>query len=122
MSRSYAYDGRGNTTVITDALNAVSTFTYDTTAGRNNLLSETNPRGHTTTYEYDAHSNLVKRTDALSHVTTWSYDGQGQLVSTTDAASHTTTYGYDAYGYRTSVTDALGHTTTASPTTAPAAS
>ena len=107
----YAYDGRGNATTITDALNAVSSFAYDTTAGRNNLLSETNPRGFTTTYEYDARSNLVKRADALSHITTWSYDGQGQLVSTTDAASHTMTYGYDAYSYWTSVTDPLSHTT-----------
>ena len=81
----YAYDDRGNTTTITDALNARAALHLRHDAGRNNLLSETDPRGHTTTYEYDAHSNLTQRTDALSHVTTWTYDGYGQLVSTTDA-------------------------------------
>jgi len=85
------------------------TFTYDS---RNNLTSETDPLGRTTTYEYDARGNLVRRTDALGNVTTWAYNAYGQMLSTTDARGNTTQYAYDAWGHQTAITDALGNATT----------
>ena len=44
--------------------------TYD---DANNMLTETDPLGHTTTYTYDGDGNVLTTTDPLGNVTTNTY-------------------------------------------------
>ncbi|MDA1052746.1 MAG: dockerin type I domain-containing protein [Planctomycetota bacterium] len=86
-------------------------FAYDK---NNNLLEMTDPRGNTTSYEYDALDRLVKVREpapGLSHVpvsgdnvdasgrpvTDFIYDNLGNLWSVTDALGNTTDYRYDEW-------------------------
>jgi YD repeat-containing protein len=49
------------------------------------LTKETDPRGFTTRYEYDAFNRLVASTDALGGRTHTVYDKAGQMAATIDA-------------------------------------
>ena len=55
------------------------------------LLSSTDPLGHTTTNTYDANHNLISTTDPLGHTTTYTYDANGNKTSTTYPATATST-------------------------------
>jgi YD repeat-containing protein len=74
---SFAYDGNGNLTSLTDAL------------------------GHATTYTYDAMDPLVTRRDALLRQESSGYDAAGNLTSLTDRKGQATSFQYDALGRRT---------------------
>ncbi|MFJ8582118.1 RHS repeat-associated core domain-containing protein [Micromonospora sp. NPDC093277] len=66
------------------------------------VVSETDARGNTTTYEYDRGGNLVKatppKTGSTPEPVTYTYDLAGQLTSTTDATGAVTQFAYDALG------------------------
>jgi RHS repeat-associated protein len=102
----------------------VETKTYD---AHNNVLTDTDPTGITTTYTYDAHENLtsVSRPDVQTGkvaTTTYCYYGStgcgapagpsGDLYQVTDPSGKTTTYTYDTYGDVKTVEDGAGDTTT----------
>ena len=92
----------------TDALGDVTTTVFDA-AG--NTLRQTNARGSTTSYAYDALNRMVQSTDALNELTTVVFDAAGNQIATVDGRGERTTYGYDAVNRQVSATDALGHTT-----------
>jgi len=133
---NYAYDDFGNLTQTAAPLGRTNTSTYD---GNGNKLTDTDARGNTTTYHYDAlnrlietdyptspatasyktydfRGNVITETDQANHVTKHQYDLAGRETSRTQAYgtsnATTTTYGYDNAGRKTSETDALSHTTT----------
>ena len=102
----------------------VETKTYD---AHNNVLTDTDATGITTTYTYDAHENLasVSRPDVQTSTvatTTYCYYGSsgcgapagpsGDLYVVTDPSGKTTTYTYDTYGDVKTVKDGAGDTTT----------
>ena len=113
---SYAYNLSTNTTTVTypsDAGGNVGTATmvYD---GYGDVLSSTDPLGHTTTNVYDANRNLTSVTDPLGHVTTYTYDANGNKTSTTYPATATSTNttsttAYNQYSEPTQTTDELGN-------------
>jgi YD repeat-containing protein len=81
------------------------------------LISQTDPRGNVTRFEYDALdrrvAEIVDDPDGagllLGAATYFSYDFAGQLTSVRDPRNQVTQFGYDGLGRQTSVVDALGH-------------
>jgi YD repeat-containing protein len=130
---TYDYDPNANLSSLTNlsgTANAVtSTFAYDGTYGQ--LMSVTDPLGHTTSMAYDTIGNLTSVIDPLGHSASFGHTGSGLLTSVTDALQNTTTLTYnsadligitdplqntttmfyDAAGRVTSRTDPLGHST-----------
>jgi RHS repeat-associated protein len=108
---SFTYDPRFNRpTSITDRLNHTFTFTYDS---RGNLLSSTNPDGHSSLYIYNAFGQLIKFLDPIGNNTTIAYDDFGNLSSITAPAGDITSFIYDALSRPIQVIDALGRRITA---------
>lgn len=108
------YDTRGNPLTRTDALNRVTTYTYDTL---NDVTSITEPKTFgtthaTTTMTYDSGGNLLTRATPLlsatgattaTRTTTYHYDDAthpGDVTSMTDPNGSSWIYHYDAEGYR----------------------
>jgi RHS repeat-associated protein len=116
---AYAYDLVANSTTITyppDGSGNVGTATmvYDTNG---NLLSSTDPLGHTTTNVYDSNQNLLSMTDPLGHTTTYTYDQNGNRTSqtypaTATSTNTTSTTAYNQYSEPTSIADELGNVRT----------
>lgn len=107
----------------TDALNRVTTYTYDAVTG--NLLTETDPLSRTTTYTYYASG---AKAGLLYQVSTPDPDGSGPRTVETTTVDYfdanrkvktitapngaTVQYTYDAYGNVATNTDELGKVTT----------
>src|SRR5262249_1876748 len=115
--------------------NQTTSYVYDDVGNR---ISMTDPKQHTTQYQYDVRRRLRKTTYHDGTFITQNYDGAGQLASVTDqpgktvnynyddaeqlvsvahgihpAPPHNTTvYGYDPHGNLKTITDANSHTTT----------
>jgi RHS repeat-associated protein len=106
--QTWTYDNQLNVTSKTDALNHVTSFTYDADGNR---LTETNLIG-TITYTYNQFAEVLTRTDQMIGVTTNSYDANGNLLTTQDALNHTTTFTYNPRGQVLTATDARGKVTT----------
>ncbi len=142
LSTSYTYDGAGNLTDVIDVGGGHSVFTYDsshrmltkrapkyygdttttpspvttnTYDSQSRVLTQTDPIGRVSTFDYTTIPGSTKRTDAKGNVTLYAYDNY-QLVSKTHAygtsLAATTTYSFDPLlGTLTSVTDPLGRVT-----------
>ncbi|MGA2649953.1 MAG: DUF2341 domain-containing protein [Terracidiphilus sp.] len=116
---SYTYNLATNTTVVTyppDANGNIGTATmvYD---ANGDVLSSTDPLGHTTTNTYDAKFNLLSTTDPLNHTTSYTYDANGNQTSATYPATATSTNttsttNYNQFSEPTSITDEDGNTRT----------
>ena len=112
----YAYNLATNTTTITYPQYAsgnvgTATLAYDNLG---NLLSTTDPLGHTTTNTYDSNRNLLSVTDPLGHTTSYTYDPNGNKTSSTypataSSTNTTSTTVYNQYSEPTSTTDELGN-------------
>ncbi|MEU8303533.1 RHS repeat-associated core domain-containing protein [Actinomadura sp. NPDC048955] len=76
---TYAYDGAGRVTKVTD------------------------PSGNMWTDEYDLLGRKVKISDPSKGTTTRTYDDAGNLVTSTDARDRTVHFGYDGLGRKTEV-------------------
>jgi YD repeat-containing protein len=123
-------------TDVTDALNRVTKYFFDTSKNRNvvtrvegscgcgssqisqwayddalNLVSKTDALNHTTTYTYDANGNRLTQTDATGTIT-YTYNSLGQVLTMTDQMNGAWTSTYDAHGNRLTVKDPLNNTTT----------
>ena len=114
---SYAYDLTTNTTTITyppDGGGNVGTATmvYDTMG---DLLTSTDPLGHTTTNTYDANQNLLSTTDPLNHTTCYTYDSNGNRTSVSlpqtgsSCSNVKSTTAYNQYSEPTQTIDELGN-------------
>jgi len=96
-------------TSVTDALNRTTTMHYDVNG---DLLNETDPAQHTTSYLYNDLGQVKSITDAKSRpVVQNQYDFQGNLTSTIDANGAQATMSYNSDGTLKSSTDALLRTT-----------
>ncbi len=91
------YDLRGN--VVLETYPGTPTYTkartYDS---RDNVLSETNEEGETTTWTYDDRNQKLTETNALNETTTWTYSGLGRMTSMTDPRGAVTTWTFDSRG------------------------
>jgi RHS repeat-associated protein len=121
-TRKFAYDSRGNLKKETAPapLSYTQTWTYNAT---NDVLTNVDWRGHTTTNAYYNSSNsdhqtgqLQTVTDPESGVTTYTYytsgTKQGQVHTIVNARSKTTTLDYDADGNLDSITSPMSNETT----------
>ena len=91
----------------TNALNHVSTYTYDE-LGRQ--TAATTPTGTSTTV-YDALGRVSARTDAAGRTTRLTYDGLNRITQVRDAGGFVSTFAYDEVSNKVSQTDANGHET-----------
>lgn len=83
-------------------------YTYDN-AG--NKLTETNPLGRTTVFEYDVLDRLTQTNYIDGTNSKITYDKLGQVLSQTNQMGNTTSYEYDERNRNTAVIDALGQRT-----------
>lgn len=130
-SITFARDGAGRITAITDPLGHAQTYAYD---GRGDLIAHTDPVGNTTRFtydrkhglldvvdptgaraarnEYDADGRLIAIVDGLGHRTEIAHDPNARQEVTTDRLGNVTVYEYDTVGNVVAKTDALGKRTT----------
>jgi len=73
------------------------------------LLSITDPLGHTTSFGYDTNGNRSAVTNALQQVQRSTFDACGNVLSFTDAAGQTTSFSYDQWNNLLATTNPLGN-------------
>jgi RHS repeat-associated protein len=123
----YEYDANGNRTKVTTAAGTAqarsTTTTYDALNRATRIeqpdgsahsvvfradgrkASETDPRGVTSSYAYDATGRLVSVTQSgVATATTYAYDQTGAKTTQTDAKNHKVSWEFDAGGRPTSRT------------------
>ena len=82
---------------ITDNIFYIKKYTYN----GDNLTSETDQSGKTTSYTYDEDDRISTKTDANGGVTTYTYDNDGNVASmnfSCGTIDTTVNYGYNDYG------------------------
>ena len=101
-STQFTYDGAGRVTSQIDALNHVTTYTYDTNG---NQLTETQTlttpgavRTLVTTREYDKNNRVIRVKDPEGNITRTEYDAAGNKVANIDALGRRTECRYDERG------------------------
>jgi YD repeat-containing protein len=87
---------------------ATNSYLYDAT---NNLLTSTDPLGHTNRFSYNNFCQVTTSADALGNITANSYDNNGELLSTINALGDTNYNSYNG-GLLVGSSDALGTITT----------
>jgi RHS repeat-associated protein len=100
--------GTGDLTSVTDGLQEITTYGYDTLGWRTlttdpHLAGET---ANTTSYAYDARRHITRTTFPDGQHIDYTYDRGGRRETMTDQLNHTTTYAYDAYARLATITDA----------------
>ncbi|MHB8662784.1 MAG: RHS repeat-associated core domain-containing protein [Acidimicrobiales bacterium] len=106
---TYAHDLLGDLLSVTDPLGHTSSSTYD--ADRN-AITTTDANGLTTRTGYDTNNRPASVTRPDGSVLRTAYDADGNVVSQMDGLGHTTTYSYDPLGPLASRTDPLQRSTT----------
>jgi RHS repeat-associated protein len=110
---SFVYDANANLTQATwlsGTAGALSVnFAYE--SAHSQVISASDPLGHTTNFNHDSNGNVVAVTDPLGHQESVTYNSAGQPLSVTDPLGNITTFAYDL-GDLLSITDPLGRTTT----------
>jgi RHS repeat-associated protein len=109
---SYTYDAANRQTQITYPDNTTQSFTYDF---RGNKLTETDQLGRVAKHVYDLAGQLTSTTSAYgtadAATASFTYDLDGRKLTQTDPRGNTTSYAYDAAGRQTSLTDGVGNLT-----------
>jgi RHS repeat-associated protein len=106
---SYSYDGDKNVTAITylgDTPNEVKTqFTYS--GNFKQLASVTDALNRITTFTYDDLGNMVSAEDPSHSTTTFTHDALGRVKSVTDPVQRTVQFGYEKSNL-VNITDSQG--------------
>jgi YD repeat-containing protein len=91
---------------VKDAVGVTTTYTYDVTANTTTLTYPPDGSGNvgTATMVYDNMGDLLSSTDPLGHTNTNTYDANQSLLSRTDQLNDITCYADDSNGNRTAVT------------------
>jgi RHS repeat-associated protein len=97
----------GQATKITDNKTKFSTYSY----ALGDLVTVTDPLGHTVRSFADAAGRLTRSLDAQGNTATLAYDGTGRVTSSIDPLGRVTGFEYDPNGNLHKVTDARQHTT-----------
>lgn len=95
------YNALGYRTVMTDANEAITRYTYDGLNRLKEVVYEAD--SETVTYAYDALGNRTAMTDSLG-VTSYEYDTLSRLITVTSPLTGTVIYGYDLVGNQTNLT------------------
>ena len=104
----YAYDANGNRLTISDGKNNITAFAYNSL---NQLVSETDPMGHTWSHTYDQRGLLKTSTDANGITTTFAYDPLGRRIGIDYPGSmEDVTFTYNALGQPLTMVDGVGST------------
>jgi RHS repeat-associated protein len=118
------FDNYGNVLTVTDELNHVTTYTYDSNQNMLSMSVQANSGAATTTYTYNSFGEPLTITDALGNTTTFTYDAHGNLLSVIapapngNTAASVTQFAYNSLGELTQITDPLGRITTLTYTSA----
>jgi RHS repeat-associated protein len=112
FTEQFRYDLRDRVTqeikIVDATTRYVNTRGYSATGM---VVSETDPRGHTTLKDYDALHRLVRKTDAIGGVSLYRYDTRDNGIRFTDANGGSTTFVYDLADRMTTEIRPLGDTT-----------
>jgi RHS repeat-associated protein len=104
-----------NRTDVTDSLNRITKYTFDTTKGRN-LVTQVEGLcscggSEIKSWVYDNQLNITSLTDALGHVISYTYDSAGNRLTETDATG-TVTYTHNSFGFVLTRTDQMSGVST----------
>lgn len=107
------YDARGNVTRWTEAEGTAEERTklYTYEDAFNKVLTETDPDGYVTSYDYDAFGEVTRITDAEGGEQLFSYTTEGKLASRTDKNGNATGFAYNSSQNLETVTYADGSVT-----------
>ncbi len=104
-SSTYSSAYRTKTSALAGTQNVTTTYTYDTAKGF--LLSQTDPNGQTTSYQYDALGRMTLVTypavGGLSATKQYSYDDTNNVVAITDENGHVTKGYFDGLARETKI-------------------
>ena len=104
------YDSDGRVVRQTQADGARWTFTYTSSGTYISQAVVTNPRGHSTTYRFNAAGYQTSETDALGQNTIFErHAATNQVLSVTDPLKRVTRFQYDTIGNVTKVIDPAGN-------------
>ena len=107
-------------TDVTDALNHVTKYFFDTSKGRNLVTSVEGSCGcgnsQIQTWTYNSQLNVTATTDALGHTTSYTYDNSDRVATRTDPLQKSAAYQYDGNDHLTQVTDRKGRSPATSTT------
>ena len=90
------------------AISNITQFTYGSGCpscgtGVDKLTSITDPRGHTTIFQYDLAGRLVRETNPLGYFKAYTHDAAGNPITRTDENYNTTQYTYDTMNRLTQI-------------------
>src|ERR1043166_9678855 len=98
---SYVLDALGRVLSQTNANNEALQFTYN---AADELLTLTDGKSQTTSWNYDEYGRVTNKVDAAANIIfKYAYDGDNRLTNRWTAAKGTTSYSYDNAGNLTSV-------------------
>lgn len=95
---TYAYDGRNNRTVTTDANGHTIEQVFDALGRPVDTITYQNGQASHERRQYDAYGNLVVETDGAGRATSHVYGAFGRINQNVDTGSRAINFGYDALG------------------------
>jgi choice-of-anchor C domain-containing protein len=108
-SITFARDGQGRITTVTDPMGNAQTYAYDING---DLASHTDAEGRRTSFLYNYEHGLIEIQDPRGvRPIRNEYDAAGRLIKTIDAYGKEITYTHDLGANRELITDRLGNTT-----------
>jgi RHS repeat-associated protein len=108
-SITFARDGQGRITTVTDPMGNAQTYAYDING---DLASHSDAEGRRTSFLYNYDHGLIEIQDPRGvRPIRNEYDAAGRLIKTIDAYGKEITYTHDLGANRELITDRLGNTT-----------